>query len=462
MTFPRAGALHFAGIGGAGMSAIAQVLLARGYGVSGCDLRESEATRRLRALGAPVSLGHDPAHLVGCDAVVASRAVPPGTPELASARARGLPVFHRAEALGAVMARGLGIAVAGTHGKTTTSAMTAAVLVAGGLDPTALVGAEVPALGGTARVGGGRHLVAEVDESDGSLHHVAPWAVVITSLDETDHMDHYRTLGALWDTFASFVASRHAEGFTVLCADYPHVLALGAAGTPPVRTYGLGDGDYRAEAIALEGAGSRFVVRRGAQALGEMRLAVPGRHNVQNALASLAVALELGVPFETAAGALARYDGVRRRFEVHADVGGITVVDDYAHNPVKVAAVLRAARESWPHRRIVAVFQPHRFTRTAAVGARFGPAFADADVVVITDIYPADESPMPGVTAAIIVDAVRAHRDAEYVAALDDVPDLLLRRLRPGDLVLTLGAGDVWRAASSLAGRLRAAGPSDG
>ncbi|MBI3976442.1 MAG: UDP-N-acetylmuramate--L-alanine ligase, partial [Armatimonadetes bacterium] len=396
--------VHFVGIGGAGMSALAHLLLARGSMVSGCDIRASEATRRLEQMGAVIRLGHAAGHLHGVDLVVTSRAVTAENAELLAARTRGVPVRHRAELLGQVMTEGRSIAVAGTHGKTTTTAMTAAVLIEGGLDPTALVGADVPAFDGNARVGQGRWVVAEVDESDGSLLHVAPWAAAVTSLDLTDHADFYASPEHLEGTFERFLQGIKPDGFAVLCADHPIVGRMARTLRVPVITYGLtAEADLTAEVQELNGARSLALVRRRNRRVGRLTLQVPGRHNLTNALAATAIGLQVGIPFDAIARGLAEFRGVARRFAIQGEVGGVLVVDDYAHNPVKVAAALRAARECWPGRRVVALFQPHRFSRTRTTHAQFANAFRDADEVYITEIYPADEPPIPGVSAALIV-----------------------------------------------------------
>ncbi|MDQ7819790.1 MAG: UDP-N-acetylmuramate--L-alanine ligase [Armatimonadota bacterium] len=460
---PPASRVHFVGIGGAGMSALARVLLERGYRVSGCDLRASETTRRLAAAGIAVSLGHDPSHLDAADTVVASRAVPEQSPEIVAARSRGMPVYHRAQLLAQVLAEGCGIAVVGTHGKTTTAAMITHVLAAGGRDPTALIGADVDGLDGNVRLGRGPWVVAEVDESDGSLLYVRPHAAVVTSLDTTDHRDYYRTAERLVETFARFVAQLPDDGFAVLCTDFPYVRDLRPRVRARVLTCGLsGRPDLRAEIQALAGGRTRCVFIREGRRLGPVTLAVPGRYNVRNALAAAAVGLAAGVEFDRIAQALQAFGGVSRRFAVRGDVGGVMVVDDYAHNPVKVAAVLRAARESWPDRRVIAVFQPHRYTRTRTTYRRFATAFADADELIITELYPADEPPIPGVSASLIVNAIRPHRPVTFLPDPAGVVEHLLEVVRPGDLVLTLGAGDIGRVADALVAALRAGRASAG
>ncbi len=452
----RTSRVHFIGIGGAGMSAIAHVLLARGYRVSGSDLRPSDGTRRLEAEGATVYIGHDASHVEHADVVVASRAVPDLNVEIVAARYRGLPVLHRAQLLGQIMEAGIGIAVVGTHGKTTTTAMTTHVLAAGGLDPTALIGGDVEDLGGNVRIGQGRHVVAEVDESDGSLLYVRPRAAVVTSLDITDHRDHYRTMPRLLETFTQFLGALPGDGFGVLCTDHRYVRDLLSRVAGRALTYGLGAAaEFTAGIDKMEGRVTRCLIRRNGRTLGRVVLPVPGRYNVRNALAALVVALELGMSFDDVARALGDFRGVHRRFDVRGEVDGIMVVDDYAHNPIKVAAVLRAAKECWPTRRIVAVFQPHRYTRTKTTHRRFAQAFEDADELVITEIYPADETPIPGVTASLIVDAVRVHHPVTFVEDPGAVVAYLVPRLRAGDLILTLGAGDIWRVADALVDALR-------
>jgi len=464
MSAPRAGLplaegtrVHFVGIGGAGMSAIACVLLARGHPVSGSDLRESDTTRRLRAAGATVVIGHAAPHVEGADVVVVSRAVPDSNAEVRAAAARGLPVVHRAQMLAALMAGRRVIAVAGTHGKTTTTAMLGAVLTCAGRDPTVLVGGDVAAFGGTARVGAGADVIAEVDESDGSLVCVAPDVAVITPLDATDHLDHYGSEDRLAETFRRFLDAVPESGFAAVCTDAAGGRAQAGAPRPRMVTYGLEPGALYGARV-VEAAGRRTVLEahRGATALGRIELTIPGAYNAQNALAALAVATELGVAADVVAAALREFAGVARRFSVRGDVAGVLVVDDYAHNPTKVAALLAGARKGWPQARIIAVFQPHRYTRTQTVGEQFGPVFGAADEVIVTDLYAADEPPIPGVDAGIIVRAVSAHRPVRFVPDLADAAALLAAEARPGDLVLTVGAGDVWKVADDLVARLSA------
>jgi UDP-N-acetylmuramate--alanine ligase len=440
------------------MSALAEVLLRRGFNVSGCDVAESEATRRLVRLGVVVHSGHDPVHLDAADYVVFSRAAE-GLDEVGEARRRGLPTLHRAEILAEVMASGRSIAVVGTHGKTTTTAMLTRVMVSAGMDPTALVGADVDELGGNARAGAGPWVVAEVDESDGSLLYVIPHAAVLTSLDVTDHRDFYTSAAHLEETFSRFVGRVAGEGFIAACTDHPGVRALCQGLGRPVITYGFeARASVRAEIVAASGRATRASVWVDGAPAGEMTLQVPGRHNVSNALGAVAAAWGAGLPVGCALEALSGFSGASRRFQVRGEARGVLVVDDYAHNPVKVDAALRTAREGWPRHRVIAVFQPHRFTRTATTYEDFATAFGAADEVIVTDIYPAGERPQPGISARLIVDAVAAHRPVHYRASPEEALDLAEALAAPGTIVITLGAGDIGRIGEMLLARLAAHG----
>jgi UDP-N-acetylmuramate--alanine ligase len=453
--------LHFVGIGGAGMSALAQVMLGRGYRVSGCDLRESDATDRLRGHGGTVQLGHSTAHLAGVDLVVYSRAIAGENDELHAARRAGLPILHRAALLGHVMAEGHGVAVVGTHGKTTTTAMVARVLTHAALDPTALIGADVPEYAGNVRSGRGPWVVAEVDESDGSLLQVRPYAAVLTSLDATDHRDFYTSAAHLRETFVQFLRGVDPAGFVALCVDHPEVRALRGSLSRPVITYGCDPAaTVHGVTTRVAGESTHTAVWVDGQPAGELVLHVPGRHNVANALGAIAAALQVGVPFTAASEALASYRGAARRFAVRGEAAGVLVVDDYAHNPVKVAAVLRAAREGWPERRVIALFQPHRFSRTRTTHAEFGGAFEAADEVIVTEIYAADEAPQAGVSARLIVDAIARQRPVHFRPTAQEALDLLVTMVAPGDIVLTLGAGNIGDAADELVTRLAAHAPA--
>ncbi len=447
--------IHFIGIGGSGMCGLAEVLLAEGQPVSGCDLRWSRVTERLVTLGARVHRGHDPAHLDGCTLVVVSRAVPQTNEERVRAQRLGIPVWPRARMLQELLRARPSIGVTGTHGKTTTTALTATVLLGAGLDPCALVGAEVRAFHSHARVGRGP-VVAEVDESDGSVAEVRVEAAVVTSMDLTDHADHYRDLRRLQQTFAAFVQGVPSEGFVVLCGEVPEVAALREASRARVVLYGFEAGEVRARILARRGLSTVFALAVRGRRLGEVRLPLPGAHNVLNATAALATGLALGEEFDAMAQALERFEGISRRFEVHATRP--LVVDDYAHNPVKVRAFLRTLREVVPNARILAVFQPHRYSRTATTYPQFARAFDDADELVVTDIYPADEPPIPGVSAQLIVDAVRTYRPVVWIPDLEEAAEYVRSRLRPEDVLATMGAGDVWKVARWVAQSVSGAG----
>ncbi len=448
--------IHFVGIGGSGMSAIARVLLARGCTVSGSDLRESDTTRRLRAEGAVVHVGHAARHVEGTQLVIVSRAVPDDNVEVRAAQALGVPIVHRARMLADLMRGRHAIGVAGTHGKTTTTAMLGAILARAGRDPTVLVGGDVPSLGGTARAGGGPDVVAEVDESDGSLLWIAPQVAVVTAVDATDHLDFYGSEARVMETFREFLRGVPASGFAAVCTDAPGGRTLAADGAARTVTYGLeGEPTYCGRVLETSGHRTVLEVRGGGAPAARITLRIPGAYNAQNAVGALAVATELGVSQEVIAAALASFEGVARRFSVRGEVDGILVVDDYAHNPTKVAALLVAARQGWPAARIVVVFQPHRYTRTQTVGRHFARAFDPVDELIVTEIYAADEPPIPGVDAGIIVRAVSAHRPVRFVPEPADAAARVAAEARPGDLILTVGAGDVWKVADDVTARLR-------
>ena len=439
--------VHFVGIGGSGMSGIAELLHNQGYTVTGSDVSEGPALARLRTLGVPVAIGHDAAQAADAHVVVVSSAIRSGNPEVAEAERRGIPVIPRAEMLAELMRLKHGIAVAGTHGKTTTTSLIAHVLERAGLDPTAVIGGRVT-FGGAersgAKLGAGPLLVAEADESDGSFLRLAPVIAVVTNV-EPEHLDHYGSMQALEDAFATFANRVPFWGLAVLCLDHPGVQALLPRLSRRVVTYGF---SAQAELVAQEPEaahwGMRFRVRRRGEPLGSVELPLHGRHNVQNALAALAVALELSVPFPEAAAALASFGGVERRFETKGSVGAIRVVDDYGHHPSEIVATLAAARAIHSGR-IVVVFQPHRYTRTRDLFDDFAAAFHDADRLVLTEIYGAGEPKIPGVEAEALAEAIaaRGHRGVRFVRDLERVPAELVPELRDGDLVLTLGAGSV-------------------
>lgn len=447
MRFLRLRRLHFVGAGGVGMSGIAEILLlATPLEISGCDLARSENTQRLERLGAKIAVGHDPAHVEAADLLVISSAVKDSNAEVEAAHARGIPVIRRAEMLGEIMRLKQGVAVAGTHGKTTTTSLTGLVLTEAGFDPTIVVGGQVHILGTNARLGKGDYLVAEADEYDRSFLELTPVVAVITNV-EADHLDTYRDLPDILDAFATFANRVPFFGAVVVCADDPGAASLIPRIKRRVVTYGESPmAELSARSVRLEATVTGFEVWDAILGrLGAVRLRLPGRHNVANALAAIAVGRELLIPFETIARALASFTGVVRRFELKGERDGVLVVDDYAHHPTELKATLAAARQVYPDRRLVALFQPHLFSRTRDFAEDFGRALAAADVNVVMDVYPSREKPLPGVTGELVAEATRraGHQSVIYTHDKKRVVDCLEQTLRPGDLLLTLGAGDV-------------------
>ncbi|MGI9859931.1 UDP-N-acetylmuramate--L-alanine ligase [Moorella naiadis] len=444
---------HFVGIGGVGMSGLARILMTRGYRVSGSDLKENQFTRSLAAAGATIYHQHDAANLAPeVQEVVISSAVPPTNPEVMVARQRSLPVIKRGELLARLFNDHRGVAIAGAHGKTTTSALVALALQAGGLDPVAVIGGYVREFGSNVYPGQGAFLVAEADESDGSFLWLRPEIALITNI-EADHLDHYGSLERIVAAFTSFIKQVRPGGKAVLCADDPRVAALAEHSTQQVLTYGFkGQPDYWVSGVQLAGMEGRAAIYYRDQYLGQLTLGVPGRHNILNALGAIAVGHQLGVPFAAMARTLAEFRGVGRRFEILWDDGSIRVVDDYAHHPTEVQATLAAASQVGA-RRVLAVFQPHRYTRTHHLYREFGQVFQQADVVIVNDIYPAGEAPLPGVSAQLITREIRGngHQQVYYLPTLEETLAFLKESCAPGDLVLTLGAGDVWRVGRDLA-----------
>jgi UDP-N-acetylmuramate--alanine ligase len=430
--------IHVVGVGGAGMSAIAIVLAAMGHRVSGSDLKESPGLDRLRASGIEVHVGHAAEHVPpDADALAVSTAVPAANPEVAAARSRGVPVLRRADALAAIAATRRTVAVAGTHGKTTTASMLALVLVEAGLRPSFIIGGEVNEIGTGAVWADGEWLVVEADESDGTFLELGAHAVLVTNV-EPDHLEHYGGFAALRAAFERFTAD--VPGPKVVCADDALAASLGGV------AYGTSEGaDYRMTDVELGRTTVAFAVEHEARSLGRIALPVPGLHNARNACGAVVMGLQLGAPFDAAVRALARYGGVARRFQFRGERDGVTYVDDYAHLPTEVRAALAAARDGgW--RRVVCVFQPHRYSRTAALWRDFADAFADADRLVVTDVYSSGEAPRPGVSGKLIVDAVlEAHPSAlvAYLPNRSEWAPYLRKVLRPGDLCITLGAGDL-------------------
>jgi UDP-N-acetylmuramate--alanine ligase len=460
--------VHLVGIGGAGMSGIAEVLLTLRYKVSGSDLAETTATRRLRQLGAKIHIGHGEENIAGADAVVVSSAVKDDNPEVVAARAKKVPVVPRALMLAELMRLRQGIAVAGTHGKTTTTSLVASVLAEGGLDPTFVIGGRLEAAGSNARLGAGEFIVAEADESDASFLYLQPVVAVVTNID-ADHMETYgHSMDKLRQAFADFLQRLPFYGVAVLCADDANVRAVIPQLTKPVTTYGLSpDAHVRALDVTANGGQMRFrAVHGGSAASPATELAVmlnlPGAHNVRNALAAIAVGIELGVPAPAIAKALAEFKGVGRRFQNHGKVriaggGSFTLVDDYGHHPAEMAATLAAARGAFPKRRILLAFQPHRYTRTRDCFEDFVKVLSTADALVLTEVYPAGEAPIVAADGKALSRAIRVQGKVEpvFVEKVADLPAAILAAARDGDVVLTMGAGSIGNVAGQLASRVR-------
>jgi UDP-N-acetylmuramate--alanine ligase len=450
--------VHFVGIGGIGMSGIAEVLLTVGYQVSGTDLVESQATLRLRELGADVHVGaHDAAHVdPATDVLVLSSAVTFANPEVVRARDLRIPVIPRAEMLAELMRMQFGIAVAGTHGKTTTTSMLGSVLHEAGRDPTVVVGGRLRGPGTNARIGSGRMMVAEADESDGTFLLLSPIIAVVTNIDP-EHLEHFGDIEHAREAYRQFVSRVPFYGLAVLCIDNVNVRALLPNLNKRFVTYGTSpDAEWQARDLAVEGLQTSFALWRGDVHLGAVRLPMPGRHNALNALAVFAVAAELGIPWRITAHALGEFGGVHRRFEVKGEEQDVLVVDDYGHHPEEIKATLQAAREAY-HRRLLVVFQPHRYTRTRDLFTEFLGAFDDAATVVLTDVYPAGEAPIEGATSEALYQAFkrRGHLDVHHVADRSEVAERMLGMLQPHDLMVTLGAGDVHRTADEVLALLR-------
>ena len=447
--------IHFVGIGGIGMSGIAEVLLNLGYSISGSDIKETEVTRRLQALGCEVSYGHRKENVKEADVVVVSSAIRQDNPEVEVAEESLIPIIPRAEMLAELMRMKVGIAIAGTHGKTTTTSLIATVLGAGGLDPTVVIGGRLNSIGSNARLGQGEFLVAEADESDGSFLKLMPTIAVVTNIDP-EHLDYYKGIDEIKETFLNFLDKIPFFGLAVLCLDHPNIQSLIPRLKKRFTTYGLTtQADFQAKEIKFEGLSTTFDVLHQHKEIGRLRIQMPGLHNVYNALATVATAFELDIPFQIVQETLRDFSGIQRRFQIKGEKKGILVVDDYGHHPVEVMATLKAARTGWK-RRIVAVFQPHRYTRTQALFHDFLTAFYDADVLILTDIYPAGEDRIEGVEAKALSEGVReySHKDVTYLANKKEIVAHLLRIVTPGDLVITLGAGDIWQVADELANRL--------
>lgn len=453
----RAHRLHFVGIGGIGMSGIAEVLLNLGYDVRGSDLQLTPVTARLQALGATIYKGHHEDNVGDGEVVVISSAVKPDNPEVQVAHKRGIPVIRRAEMLAELMRMKYGVAVAGMHGKTTTTSLVATVLGAGGVDPTIVIGGRLKSVGSNARLGEGEYMVAEADESDGSFLNLLPTIAVVTNIDE-EHLDHWKGgLPQIVDAFVDFINKVPFYGTAILCMDHPEVQNLLPRVQRRYVTYGTSpQADFSAEQVEILEGAMAFQVRKLGEPLGRITLNMIGRHNVLNAMAAVAVADEVGVPFSVTQQALGSFDGIGRRFENKGMAGDVLVVDDYGHHPAEIKATLEAAREAYS-RRLVVAFQPHRYTRTRDLMEEFATAFNACHVLLVADIYPASEDPIEGVTSERLVQAIRnhGHNDVRYAGPRSEVADRLREVVQPGDLVVTLGAGNIWQSGEELLVYLR-------
>jgi len=444
--------IHFVGIGGIGMSGIAEVLLNLGYTVSGSDLRDSDTVKRLRDLGAVISIGHSGENVSGAGVIVISSAVNETNPEVVEARKTGIPVIPRAQMLAELMRLRYGIAVAGSHGKTTTTSMIAAVLSHGGLDPTIVVGGKVKTLGTNARLGKGAFMVVEADESDGSFLLLSPVISVLTNIDE-EHMDHYKGLPELEKAFSTFADKIPFYGLSVFCADCPRVREIAKNFEKRSVTYGFHpDAELRAEGVSISGFHTEFEAVLNGSPLGMISLNVPGRHNAQNALAAVAVGMELGMSFGDIRDGLGEFSGIDRRLQIKGRGRDVLVIDDYAHHPNEIRATIKAVRDSGLGR-IVAIFQPHRYSRTKLLFNDFADVLQDIDVLYLMDIYPAGEEPIEGVSSKSLYQSVKdkGHGNVFYSNGSENLISSVLETIRPGDVVITLGAGNVWAVGEKIA-----------
>jgi len=437
------------------MSGIAEVLLNLGYHVTGSDLKESEVTKRLESLGCEIFYGHRKENVREADVVVVSSAIRIGNPEVEVAEQRLIPVIPRAEMLAELMRMKVGVAIAGTHGKTTTTSLIATVLAAGGLDPTVVIGGRLNSIGSNARLGQGDFLVAEADESDGSFVKLMPTLAVVTNIDP-EHLDYYKGIEEIKETFLNFLNKIPFYGLAVLCLDHPNIQSLIPRLKKRFTTYGLtGQADYMAKEITFQGLSTTFGVLHKREELGRLTIRMPGLHNVYNALATVATAFELDIPFHVVQEALQKFGGIQRRFQIRGEKEGVMVVDDYGHHPAEIIATLKAARTGW-EKRVIVVFQPHRYTRTQALFNDFLTAFNDADALILTEIYPAGEDRIEGVEAKGLFEGIReyGHRDVSFLPDKKGIVDHLLRLVKPGDMVITLGAGDIWQVGEELINKL--------
>ena len=448
--FRKSKKMHFIGIGGIGMSGIAEILINLGYDVSGSDLRESEQTKRLRQLGATIYIGHYPSNIKDYRVVVTSSDISKNNPEIIEAKKRKIPVIHRSEMLAELVRLKHGIGVAGTHGKTTTSSMLAYVLYHGGLNPTAVVGGKVLNFGSNARIGEGQYFVFEADESDGSFIKLLPTIGIVTNID-ADHLDHYKYFEGIKEAFITYMNNIPFYGYSVVCMDDPVVAEVLPRIERPYVTYGFNTGaHFKATNIKLLNGSTRYSCYYNDKLLGEIVLNLLGKHNIINSLAVVAVALELGLTFGVIAEAIAQFQGVGRRLEKIGETNGIIVVDDYGHHPTEIRATLDALKQLG--KRVIVVFQPHRYTRTQYLYDEFGQAFTMADELFLTEIYPAGEEPIEGVSSNLIQQSVKKHegRDVVVIPHLDQVPDYICSIVKEGDVIVTLGAGDIYKVGHTI------------
>jgi UDP-N-acetylmuramate--alanine ligase len=445
IVFGKVQNIHFVGIGGIGMSGIAEVLANLGFSVSGSDAKASAVTDRLSELGVDIYIGHNASQIANAQVLVVSSAVKPDNPEVQAAHIAKIPVIPRGEMLAELMRMKQGIAVAGSHGKTTTTSMVAHILSKGGLDPTIVVGGKLGIIGSNAKLGSGPTLVAEADESDGSFLMLSPTWAIITNIDR-EHLDYYSDLDEIKDAFVTFANKVPFYGSTFVCMDCSNVASIRPRLRRQVRTYGTNPQmDIQAREIRQDGFQTHFMVKAFGQDLGELSLCVPGRHMVLNALAAIGMAMEMGIGIDVIRGALGEFTGAERRFTLKGERDGVLVVDDYGHHPTEIVATLSGARTGFPDRRIIVAFQPHRYSRTQALLDEFARAFFEADIVVISDIYAASEQPIEGLTGQTLVDALRGvgQKEVIYIPQINDMPGCLREITRPNDLLLTFGAGSI-------------------
>jgi UDP-N-acetylmuramate--alanine ligase len=445
--------IHFVGIGGIGMSGIAELLINLGYQVSGSDLKETRVTKRLQALGARIFQDHRGEHVEGSDVVVYSSAVRPDNPEILEATERFIPVIPRAEMLAELMRLKYGVAIAGAHGKTTTTSMVGSILTSGHLDPTVVIGGRLDIWGGSnAKLGQGDILVAEADESDGSFLALSPSIAVVTNIDQ-EHLDHYGSMQAIRETFLSFINKIPFYGMAILCLDNEEIQGIIPNLKKRHLTYGMASqADLRARDLVGERLGVTFEVLFQNRSLGRVTVGMPGEHNVLNALAAIGVGLELNLPVGVIREGLRSLGGLARRFEIKGERGGVLVLDDYGHHPTEIVATLRAAKDCWPERRLVVVFQPHRYTRTRSLHDRFARSFNEADVLVVAPIYSAGENPIEGTDSERLAQGIKehGHKEVNLCSTQEEVLPMVLSLVKPGDVVMTLGAGDIYKTGEML------------